>query len=43
MTGFPDGGRDVLERLTTVGGGGVYPSLAPDFILGQNEICKRKC
>ena len=41
------GPRDVLERLTTVGGRGVPsgpppPSLDPDFIVGNNEICKRK-
>ena len=29
--------RDVLERLTTVGGGAV-PPLDPDFIVGKNEI-----
>ena len=36
--------RGVLERLTSVGGGGLPPPFTrdPDFIVGRNEICNRK-
>ena len=37
--------RDVLERLTTVGGGGAPldpPPPDPDFIVETNKIYKRK-
>ena len=43
------GCREVLERLTTAGGGGVPPldllrvPLEPDFIVGKLELYKMKC
>ena len=34
--------RDVLERLTTIGGEGVTSPQDPDFIVGKSEFYKRK-